>query len=549
MAILLFLTAFVLSGIAAYYSIIGLVAIFAAAAIPVAIMGSSLEVAKLVVASWLYRYWNHIPILMKAYFTTALIVLMLITSMGIFGFLSKAHLDQTNASVESVAQVERITGEIARQQTIISRAEENIKKLETSGTGNDAQIQSQIDKEQARIDSAYARIQPAIDEQQQIIDSRGKLYKDELEKLDQTLATMQSYIDSGDTKKAQQMIGASADGVFGKKTAEKIRDWKNVKQSERAALITKIEQASNNPQGQAARKEIQRIRQGVETQIGESNKLINRLRLEVGKTNTTKNIDVDVDEQTARIKSSSTEIDKLTDEKYKLEGEYRKLEAEVGPLKFIAELIYGVEADKNLLEKAVRGLIIMLIFVFDPLAVLMLIAGSLTSMKNIGIKPVEQVVEEQVEQVIEEQPMVDEQVEQVVEEQTMAEQVVDTPAEVQYTNQTVEEEVAYTPEVLLIPETETESSKKKVKKLAKKKLSKVKDPVKQDTEDKSNSKEESFDPVQMISDDTIDILTQLEQGDTAGLDEIYKQIVTEIANNKKKTKSTHWGPLQNRNKK
>ena len=449
MAILLFLTAFVLSGIAAYYSIIGLIAIFAAAAIPVAIMGSSLEVAKLVVASWLYRYWNHIPILMKAYFTTALIVLMLITSMGIFGFLSKAHLDQTNASVESVAQVERITGEIARQQTIISRAEENIKKLETSGTGNDAQIQSQIDKEQARIDSAYARIQPAIDEQQLIIDSRGKLYKDELEKLDQTLATMQSYIDSGDTKKAQQMIGASADGVFGKRTAEKIGDWKNVKQSERAALIAKIEQASNSPQGQAARKEIQRIRQGVETQIGESNKLINRLRSEVGKTNTTKNIDVEVDEQTTRIKTAATEIDNLTDEKYKLEGEYRKLEAEVGPLKFIAELVYGGEADKNLLEKAVRGLIIMLIFVFDPLAVLMLIAGSLTSMKKIVIKPVEQVVEEQVEQVVEEQ------VEQVVEEQTMVEQVVDTPTEVQYTNETVEEAVADT------PETEVEPLKKK----------------------------------------------------------------------------------------
>ena len=431
MAILLFLTAFVLSGIAAYYSIIGLIAIFAAAAIPVAIMGSSLEVAKLVVASWLYRYWKHIPILMRTYFTTALVVLMLITSMGIFGFLSKAHLDQTNASVESVAQVEKIKNEIARQTVIVTRAEETIKKLETSGTGNDAQIQAQIDKEQQRIDNAYSRVQPAIDEQNRIIGGQAKLYQDELTRIDEQLSTLQRYIDAGDKdsiKKAQAMIGARQDGSWGRTTAKLAEDWRKGRQQARADLLTKIEQATNNPQARAAANEIKRLRKTVESQITESNKLIDRLRQQVGKTNSNRNIDAEVDEQNVRIKSANAEIDKLTQEKYTLESETRKLEAEVGPLKFIAELIYGEAADTNTLEKAVRWLIIMLIFVFDPLAVLMLIAANLTAMKKIIIRPVEQ-VEEVVEQPTEQ---VVEQVEEVVE------QVVDTATEVQYTNETVE---------------------------------------------------------------------------------------------------------------
>jgi len=94
MTYLLFGTALALSACAAYYSIMGLVAIFAAAAIPIFIMGSLLEISKLVVASWIYQNWKEVPRLMKYYFTTALVILMLLTSMGIFGYLSKAHLDQ-----------------------------------------------------------------------------------------------------------------------------------------------------------------------------------------------------------------------------------------------------------------------------------------------------------------------------------------------------------------------------------------------------------------------------------------------------------------------
>lgn len=376
--ILTFLSAISISAVAIYYSVAGLVAIFAAAAVPIIIMGGVLEVGKLVTAVWLHRYWNQAAWWLKSYLSIAVLVLMFITSMGIFGFLSKAHIEQTSAGQESVAQVERLTNEIQRQQDIIDRAEEKIKKLETSTTGGDANIQAQIDSEQSRIDKAYERIEPAIAEQQAIIDKQADLYKKELAKIDKDLATLQGYIDSGETKKAQQMIGASADGIFGKKTADKIGDWQDEKQAKRIELITKIEQASNNPQAQAAAQEIKRLRKTVETQIVQSNELINRLRDQLGDTDKSDNIDAQVDAQNTRIKNANAEIDTLTDEKYALEGEYRKLEAEVGPIKYIAEFVYGEAADKSMLEEAVRWVIIIIIFVFDPLAVLLLIASQYT---------------------------------------------------------------------------------------------------------------------------------------------------------------------------
>ena len=376
--ILTLLSALTISAVAIYYSVAGLVAIFAAAAIPIIIMGGALEIGKLVTAVWLHKYWKQAAWWLKTYLTTAVFVLMFITSMGIFGFLSKAHIEQTSAGTESVAQVERIESEINRNKDIIERAEAQIKKLETSGTGNDANIQTQIDKEQERIDNAYKRIQPAIDEQQAIIDSQSQLWRSELAKIDSEIATLQGYIDNGETKKAQQMIGASADGIFGKKTADKIGDWQEEIQKERLELIAKIEQSTNNPQAKAAADEIKRLRKTAEEQVAQSNALIDRLRKQLGNEDKAANIDAEVDAQNSRIKNANEEIDKLLDEKYALEGEYRKLEAEVGPIKYIAEFIYGEQADQNLLEAAVRWVIIIIIFVFDPLAVLLLIASQYT---------------------------------------------------------------------------------------------------------------------------------------------------------------------------
>ena len=152
LAILTTLTALTIS--VRYILFIRSVAIFVPAR-PIMIMGGALEVGKLVTAVWLHKHWKRATWWLKTYLTIAVVVLMFITSMGIFGFLSKAHIEQTSASEESIAQVQQIDTEIGRLNGIIARADEKIKALETSGTGADANIQAQIDKEQERIDKAF----------------------------------------------------------------------------------------------------------------------------------------------------------------------------------------------------------------------------------------------------------------------------------------------------------------------------------------------------------------------------------------------------------
>jgi len=128
--ILTLIVGLAISGVAAWYSIVGLMAIFAAAKIPIAIMGAVLEVGKLLTASWLYQFWDKTNTLLKTYFTIAVVVLMFITSMGIFGFLSKAHMDQTLSVGDNSLLIERIDTKIEREQVRIKDAETVIGQLD-----------------------------------------------------------------------------------------------------------------------------------------------------------------------------------------------------------------------------------------------------------------------------------------------------------------------------------------------------------------------------------------------------------------------------------
>lgn len=365
-----------ISIVAAYYSILGLTAIFAAALLPIVIMGGVLEAGKIMATVWLHKNWSRAGIQYKLYLVPAVFMLMFLTSMGIFGFLSAAHINQTAGSQESVAQVQRITTEIGRQKGIIDRAEERLKKLETVGTGVDANVQGQINTEQQRIDSVLVRTKPAIDEQNQIIASQTKLYTDQIDRIDEQLNILQRYIDTNEIAKAQSMIGTPSDGNWGPGTATAVRTWQTTKNRDRAALVNKLEALeSNNPAIAAARREITRLRSGADTQIAESNALITRLRAQLGKTSS-EDANQALTEQQTVIRTANTEIDTLTQKKYQLEAEYRRLEAEVGPVKYIAEFIYGDQADKNTLEQAVRWVILLIVAVFDPLALVLILAGT-----------------------------------------------------------------------------------------------------------------------------------------------------------------------------
>ena len=377
LGILTLITALAISAVAIYYSVAGLMTIFAAAAIPIMIMGGALEIGKLVTAVWLHKYWKQATWWLKTYLTTAVVVLMFITSMGIFGFLSKAHIEQTASAGEGVAQLERIEAEINRNEQIIARAETKIEELETSGTGATNQLQTQIDREQERIAGAYDRIQPAIEEQNQIIAGVTALFQTELDRIDEELARLQGFIDNDEIERAQAMVGTAVDGDYGPATARAFTQFQEDKRAERNEWLQKIQDAAQSPTVIAAREEIARLRAGADEQIAESNALINNLRNQL-KSNDGNDLQAMLDEQNERVRTASSEIDALFEQKFQLEAEYRKLEAEVGPVKYIAEFVYGETADNNLLEEAVRWVIIVIIVVFDPLAVLLLIASQYT---------------------------------------------------------------------------------------------------------------------------------------------------------------------------
>ena len=386
--IITFVTAIAIAGIAAWFSIVGLMAIFAASALPVALMAGSLEVGKLVAASWVYRNWKRAPLLLKTYLTIAVVVLMFITSMGIFGFLSKAHLEQAAEGEATTAKIERITDDIARFEIVIERTENKIAKLENETSNDSTDINAQIDAEQQRMDNAYARIQPAIDEQLEIIkleqagsEEQVKSYTAQINRIDDGLAKLQTYADNiedeNNVKKIQAMVGTKVDGRYGYRTANAVEEYIETQIIEKNKLIDIIEdirKSANTDVIDEAREEIKRLRAMADREIQNAQDNINRLRGQLSRLDDVDNTD-EITILVDKVRVSEQEVEVLIDEKFELESKNRELEAEVGPIKYIAELIYG-ETNPSIIDDAVRWLIIVFIFVFDPLAVILLVAAN-----------------------------------------------------------------------------------------------------------------------------------------------------------------------------
>jgi len=382
--LLVFITALVIAAIAAWFSVAGLMAIFAASAIPVAIMAGSLEVGKLVAASWVYRNWKRAPFLLKSYLTFATIVLMFITSMGIFGFLSSAYLEQASESKQSTAKIERIENDIIRYEDTITRTEVKIEKLETETTNDTGDIQAQIDTEQQRMDQAYARVQPAIDEQTDIIaneqlgsEDQVQSYLTQISKLDDTLSKIQSYVENDDIRKLQALVGTKVDGNYGTNTADKVREFTEAKEADKARLVAIVEEirtSIDNTVVDMAREEIKRLRAIADRDVQKSTATIDRLRSQLNTIAEVDNTDA-IEVLVEKVRVAELGIETAITEKFELESAVRKLEAEVGPIKYIADLVYG-QTDESSIDSAVRWLIIVFIFVFDPLAVLLLIAAN-----------------------------------------------------------------------------------------------------------------------------------------------------------------------------
>ena len=242
-AYLALLSGLSISAVAVYYSVVGLTAIFAAAAIPIIIMGAVLEISKLVATVWLKQNWKIAPYSVRGYLLSAILVLMLITSMGIFGFLSKAHSDQSLVSGDVLAKI-----------------------------------------------SVY--------------DEKIKISKENIDA----------------NRKALKQLDEAVDQVMARSTDEKGAD--------KAVAIRR---------GQA--KERTRLLQDIETE--------------------------------------QKRIAQFNEERAPIAAEVRKVEAEVGPIKYIAAFVYG-ETNETILEKAVIWVIILIVIVFDPLAVILLLASQIS---------------------------------------------------------------------------------------------------------------------------------------------------------------------------
>ena len=352
------LSALTISAIAIYYSVAGLAAIFAAAVVPIIVMGVALEVGKLVTAVWLHRYWDRAVWWMRTYLSLAVLVLMFITSMGIFGFLSKAHIEQTSMSQEQVALIETLDDKETRAQAKIDRWRGELDRLVK---GEDVRVDSLIEKEQEGLDKIYARIKGEKDavraDAKFEIEQQQTRIKQAQDRRDAEIAAAEKKFEGslGGTKAYEDAVKKAKDNELGVASRA---------QAEILKINTKLDE------------DLAKIDSKYDKDIADYNKRINDLR------NQANNKTVDIDKRIAELEefiaTEQKSIDEVREEKFGYEKEYRKLEAEVGPIKYIAEFIYSEQADTNLLEAAVRWVIIIIIFVFDPLAVLLLIASQYT---------------------------------------------------------------------------------------------------------------------------------------------------------------------------
>ena len=316
MKVLMLGTALTISAIAAYYSIIGLATIFAAAVIPVIIMGSAMEIGKLVTVVYLHRYWHQAQFLLKSYLIFAVFFLMFITSMGIFGFLSKAHIEQTALSDEQIALAESIDDKLLRSNVKIERWDAEIDRLLQP---NSERVDVQIGNEQETLNGLYDRISAEKK-------AANDAYNQKLRTINETVTGFGS-----GAAKREQVDAANAE----------------------------------------LKKELSAIDNKYKDQINNLEEVIASYRLQA--ETKTDDIDEKISGLESRVEAEQLIVDSLIEEKMVYEKEYRTLEAEVGPVKYIAELVYG-ETDKSVLEDAVRWVIIILCIVFDPLAVALLIA-------------------------------------------------------------------------------------------------------------------------------------------------------------------------------
>jgi len=378
--ILTLITALAIAGVAAWFSIVGLMLLFSGMPMSIAVMAGTLEVGKLLTASWLYRYWNETSIMLRTYLTAAVVILMVITSIGIFGYLSKAAGDQASDTGDAVAIVERVDAQIAREENKIVILEDRIQSI-----GGSIDVSSSITQQEEIRDGAWIRVQGDIDyNQEQITTVREQLTVD-LSQQDSRLAELDKAVNDLRSK-GIEIITLDEGGIFQGAETEKIdyvaqaNELRNSQTDERDEIrdekIRLRDQASKDIK--VFQDAIDNYRAQAQDTIKGANDEINRLR---GQSSS------QADDNLIKIDTFNSDIDAiysnivaLKDEKFDAEQKVRTLDREVGPIKYLAQLIYGNDG-RDVLDQAIRLFILLLVFVFDPLAVMLVIAANQTLLR------------------------------------------------------------------------------------------------------------------------------------------------------------------------
>ena len=393
----LLFSALAVSAVAAYFSIVGLMAIFSGLPQSILAMGIVLEIAKLVTASWVYQYWKKTSFLMRSYMVSAVIILSVITSIGIFGFLSKAHLDQSASTGDAVAQVERIEDLIQRENLRITTAEEQITRIESGGS---LDVSESIKQQEEIRDTAWDRIQDDVEYAENQIEKIREGLESDLSKkqseLDALDDIVKSYTDQGTTG-----------GVFSREdNVAKGIEIRESQKTERDRIALEMGELRGYAETQIAgyRNQIGEYRASVQDTIDGANREINRLREQGADDQASRDEQIDTIQE--RIDSAYEKIDDYNVELFDKQSIVRDIEKEVGPIKYVAQLLYG-NSGAGAVDNAVTLLILLLVFVFDPLAIVLVLAANLSWKERQGELITQMTVDETVveEQIIpEEEP-------------------------------------------------------------------------------------------------------------------------------------------------
>jgi len=391
-AFLTLLSALSISGVAIFYSVIGLATIFPGAFWPVIIMGSVLEVGKLITASWLYRHWKQTRFLLKTYLTISVIVLSLITSMGIFGFLSKAHLEQNLASENLTQRIDLINSKIVSQQTYIKRQNAIIERAEKSLTRTVGTNDEAIAIERQNLEDAQNKLKEAINiEKQSLADAEDKfktlltVETNTIKSLNDRLKILDADVTAILTQKNKAFFNEEKAAADLKASQKEERELIDLKINEAQGRINELkgDYATDNA---IIQKRIEKLREAITSESAVIQARIEKLR--EGSVDDKSVIYIQIEVAEDNILKAQNSIDDLIIDREPLESEMIKLEAEVGPIKYIAALVidWGVTNEVELNE-AVRWVILLIIVVFDPLAVALLLAANQSLMRKFPVAP------------------------------------------------------------------------------------------------------------------------------------------------------------------